>query len=124
MSVLLINRNESRVEFIEQARNLVLHTWQHSIKFPKNTMFKFQMKLFELSNNVLENVVSGNSIMSNNELRREYFQKSLANLNSFENLLSIIQSGYLQYISDFGWNEWGRLITLERKLILGQLKKL
>lgn len=122
MSVLKEKRNLSGIEFIEQAKKLVSHTFNYTSKFPKNTMFKFQTRLCDLSTSVLEGACSANSIMGNNSLRKEYLQKALAALNSFETLLSVVQEGHLQYVSDFGWQEWGRLIDYERTLLLGQIK--
>lgn len=123
------DRKPSPIQYIETMRNLIIHTDFYLSKLPKAVRFT---KVLPISNMLFEAgqcVVTANGIKIIKRqdflLRREMWQKVLGAINSLDFYLSIlIDTGdYLGLLGDFAWEEWGRMISEERRLILGVLEK-
>lgn len=127
MSTLVKDRKESKIEFIENMRQLVAHTWKYISKFPKTTRFIFQTKLCDYVNDAFRHIISANSIYIKTKedvaQRRTHFNEAIGLINSFEALLDIVQLSYKQYVTDYGWSHWGDLIIKEISLLKGIIKK-
>lgn len=124
------DRGESSVQFIETAKELMEHTWRYLHKLPKSTRFTIQQKINDAVIRVYTDVSSANAIFArkdsveDKEEKRKYIVDALCVLNTVEGLLSSVQNIYKQEISDYGWQNWGKLITEEKKLLTGLLKKI
>ena len=114
MSVPKYKRKESVVQFIETARLLFRHTLTYCRKFPKSMMFLITKDLVDLSKQVYINVVKANTIYPTNalnvEIRYKYFVEAKGSLEAFNSLLGEVKELYAIKLTDYAWNEWGRLI--------------
>lgn len=126
MSVRVRDRLPSGVQYIDTARELVVHTIQYCKKFPKNLMFLITKDLVDTSKSIYKNVVIANSIYPKSkldiELRYKYLIAAKGYVEALDGLLSIAEELYNKApgeakISDYGWVHWGELIETEIKLI-------
>ena len=129
MATKVRDRNPSPIQFIETMRQLIIHTDQYLAKLPKNARFTKTVPLSQMMWKAGSFVITANGIKVKNEqdylLRREMFQKALGAVNSLDFHLSILidTENYHSLISEFGWENWGKLISEERRLILGIIAK-
>lgn len=126
MTVRVRDRLPSGVQFIDTARELVVHTIQYAKKFPKSLMFFITKDLVDTSKSIYKNVVIANSIYPKSkldvELRYKYLVAAKGYVEALDGLLSIAEELYNKApgetkISDYGWVHWGELLETELKLI-------
>lgn len=126
MSVLTINRNESKVEFIITARELVMLAVHSLKKLPKSISFNIGNRIYGLTDNIFQNIIRVNSIFINNkqdvEDRHKLCNLILQDLTILENEISIIIMLYHSSLSDNEWEQWGKLIEKEKRLIRALIK--
>jgi len=126
MSVPSWERNESKVEFIDNARKLYEHTLKYTKKFPKSATFLVTRDIVEFAMIVFKNVISANKIYVKTEgdlaQRRYLLNEVLGNLSSLDAFIPIVKDIYGVQLSDFGWVEWGRLISKEQELVKGVMR--
>lgn len=125
MSTLVCDRNESNIEFEQQAKEIVTFLLKNSHRFPKSTRFIYHTKLLELSYSLLENVEYSQAVyFTDKKSKIFYVQKALGCLNTLEILWNIVHKTYEQQISVGLYEELGRHILLEREKLLALLKSL
>ena len=126
MSVIKAFRQESKIQFIDTARELVVHTLTYCKKFPKSAMFLMTKDIAELAKNIYIQVVSANVIFPNSETdieeRKKHFDQALGYIDSLDCFLGIAKDSYTsneegKKISDYGWIHWGELLENEKNLI-------
>ena len=123
-----MDRRESAMQYLDTLKDLIAHTWVYLPKFPKTTRFIFQTKMNSVLLDCYNKAIMANLIFIKTrddwQLKRNLINESIGNLASFEAILSIVIVRYKQYVSDYGWQQWGKLIAQERSLLAGVLKKL
>lgn len=98
MSVKVHNRKTSGVQFIDTARDLLVHTINSCKKFPKSVMFYLTQDLVMRAREVYANVVKANSIYPKGEvdieLRYHFLVEARGNIDVLSGLLGIVKSIY------------------------------
>lgn len=125
MSVPKTRRNESEIEFLQQARALVIYTVQKCTSFPKRYTFYISQPLANCATRVYECVKRANSIYPTNQeevqLRRN--ELLLANAELY-NLVGQIEIAREMFgIPGETVAHWMELVNTEILLIKGVLKK-
>mgnify|MGYP001146655223 CR=1 FL=1 len=114
-------RNESRLEFLDNAYNLQLEMIRTCSKFPKRYMFFFTQNLVKLATSCHENVKSANTIFPTNkeelQIRTNYLNNSLCDLYNLLSQLSIANK--LTEISEHKLKTILEMIDKEIPLIKG-----
>ena len=86
MSVLRGDRNESKMQFLFNARELQIYTIRKCVNFPKRYTFYVSQQIANSATRVYECVKKGNSIYPLNkheaQMRRDYFHEANAELQS------------------------------------------
>lgn len=125
MSVIKSKRSVSPVEFIHTARELEIYTIRKVVNFPKRYTFYVSQPLAESATRVHKLVKAGNSIYPTNkheaQLRRDYFLKALAELQSLVSQIEIANE--LFSVEANSMKMWGELINKEDRLLRAVLKK-
>lgn len=139
-------RRESGIQYIDTARELVVHTIGYARKFPKSMMFLLTKDIVDTAKSIYTNVVIANSCKPTSadavKFRRAHFDEARGQIDALDGLLSIALEMYSeklleksvkttdkdgnervkkQGISDYGWVHWGELLEKEKKLIKGIL---
>lgn len=117
-------RKPSSVQFVETARELVVHAIRYTRKFPKSAMLLITKDIVDESRTVYKEVLKANSIKPQSKgdvsFRQKHFYEALGALNALDALLSIaVDIVTASTISEYGWTHWGELILNERKLLKG-----
>lgn len=98
MSVIKAFRQESKIQFIDTARELVVHTLTYCKKFPKSAMFLMTKDILELAKNIYIQVVSANVIFHNSktdiEERKKHFDQALGYIDTLDRFLGIAKDSY------------------------------
>ncbi len=115
-------RNESKVQFIDTARELVVHTLHYTKKLPKAAMFLITKDIADLSREIYRCVVTANRFYPNTERDRDerykLFKRALGCIDTMDCFLGIARDSYgSSGISDYGWVHWGELLFKEADLI-------
>ena len=88
MSVIKAFRQESKIQFIDTARELVVHTLTYCKKFPKSAMFLMTKDIADLAKNIYIQVVSANVIFPNSktdiEERKKHFDQALGYIDALD----------------------------------------
>lgn len=132
MSVYKSKRGESKVQFLETARELELHTLKYVTQLPKRYTFLLGQRLMDLAFQVHEHVCGANSIYPTNkheaQLRRDEFIKAQCALQGMYSKVSLVYDlvkknpeGSKMNV-DYAVETWGTLLADEAKLIAGALK--
>lgn len=128
MSVRVNQRTLSKIQFIDTARELVVHTITYARKFPKSAMFFITKDIVDTAREVYKNVLAANAIYPTRpldvEIRYKYFQSAVGALEQLDGLLGIAKNLFPtpvtdngKGISEYGWVHWGELIITEENLI-------
>ena len=125
MSVVKSKREESTVQFLDNAIDLQVYTLKQCIKFPKRYMFLLTNGIIELARNCLFYVKSANSIFPRNEheaqMRRDYFIKANACVMNLYTQLDIAYE-CIDELSEKTFVKWIELARNEEKLIKAVMK--
>lgn len=128
MSVKVKDRKLSGIQFVDTARELVVHTIFYAKKFPKSMMFLITKDIVDTARSIYKNVVIANSIYPKSkldiELRYKYLVQAKGLIDVLDGFISIAEDIYTKSpndtkISDYGWIHWGELLEQESKLIKG-----
>lgn len=123
MSVLKVNRGESKMEFLFNARQLQIYTIKQCANFPKRYTFFLAQPISQLSVDIYNDVKRGNSIYPLNQkevqMRRNYFLRARANLYSLVSQIEVAQEMFGIDIKHM--EKWSEFINNEIKLISGVL---
>ena len=121
MSVPKPMRNQSEMEFIRNARELQIYTIRKCKKFPTRFTFYTSIPLANSSMRVYENVKRGNSVNPSNQheaqIRRDYFMRAIAELNSLVSQVEIAAEMF--GVAPEVMREWMRMVSREIELIKG-----
>ena len=127
MSVYVSQRNVSKVQFLETARKLSAHTLTYCLKSPKRLTFFLTNDICHLARKVYYEANIANGINPRNKIevqnRRTHFQLALAACENMEIPLSELKARLelnpKEYVKwkDFAFQEWGRLLLEEQKLL-------
>lgn len=121
MSVPKPMRNQSEMEFIRNARELQIYTIRKCKKFPTRFTFYVSVPLANSSMRVYENVKRGNSVNPSNQheaqIRRDYFVRAIAELNSLVSQVEIAAEMF--GVAPEVMREWMRMVNREIELIKG-----
>lgn len=128
MSVLVSKRHQSKVEFIDNSRELLIHTLHCVKKFPKSVTFYLSQDVVKFARDSYTKVVRGNHVypdtVSKYELKMSYIQGAYDDVVALSSLISIMFDIYKDCLTDYGWEHWGDLINKEKILLSGLLKTL
>lgn len=121
MSVLKQKRGESKMQFLETARQLEIFTLQNCVKFPKRYTFFITTEIVRLAQSVYNNVKSANSVFPSGqlemELRREYLTRANCDLQCLISQLDVAKEMFGEQVKSTTWCTWMDLIEEEAKLI-------
>lgn len=131
MSVPTWKRNESKVEYIDTARELVIHTIKGVRKFPKSATFIISSDIMKSANDIFRYVIICQNCFPKSkediDFRRNYLLQALGELDNLDCKISIAIDAYSRKteqdtecdikMSDYSWAYWGELIYKERNLI-------
>lgn len=115
-------RNESKILYIDNARELVIHTIKYGKKFPKSAMFFVTKDIADTSREIYKEVVSANAIFPKTpqdiEKRADRLKHALGLIDSLDCFIGIAKDLCSSTnISDYGWVHWGELMVKETNLI-------
>lgn len=128
------NRKVSSIQYIDTARELVVHTVHCCKKFPKSVMFFYTKEICDTAREIYKNVCRANAIIPkcalDVELRYKFLKSTLGIIDALDGLLGIADEdiGDLKdsngklIISDYGWVHWGELMEKETNLIKAVLQ--
>ena len=117
------DRVETKVQFVDTARELAVHTLHYAKKFPKSAMFLITKDIVDLSKEIYKSVVCANvffPIQTETDVAERYklFKHALGCIETLDSLLGIARDDYGSAdISDYGWVHWGELMKSEENLI-------
>ena len=121
MSVLKSKRCESKMQFVDTARELEIYTLRYAVKFPKRYTFFINTEIVRLAQSVYNEVKSANSIFPTNaheaELRRDCLIRANNSLQCLISQLDIAKDVFCSEVEDKVWVRWMNLIIEESKLI-------
>lgn len=131
MSVPTWKRNESKVEYIDTARELVVRTLKGVRKFPKSATFIISNDIINSANNVFKYVITCQNCFPKSKediaFRKNFLVQALGELDNLDCKISIAIDLYTTTqeqenkceikMSDYSWATWGELIYKERNLI-------
>lgn len=124
MSVIKSKRQESKMEFIHNARSLQIYTIKTCVKLPKRYTFYLSQPIVQMTVNIHNDVKSANSIYPTNQhevqMRRDYLLRANATLYSLVSQIEVAAE-ILDLESD-KLKTWSKLIDAEIRLIKGVLK--
>ena len=124
MSVPKAQRNDSEMEFLHNARTLLVFTLRKCKKIPKRFTFTVSNKITDLTWEIFGDIKRGNSIYPSNvaevQLRRNYFLQARAKL--FDLVSKIEIAAEFTPIDSRTMQEWMCLVNKEIALIKGVLE--
>lgn len=136
MSVPTWKRRESKVLYLDNARELVEFTLRFMKKFPKSSTFYIAKPIMDSAINVYKYCCTANSRFPKCEadvaFRKDFLNMALGELDSMDCNISIAINAYSISTksgedceiksSDYSWTHWGELIYSERSLIIKVLE--
>ena len=129
MATRVRDRKPSPIQYIETMRHLIIHTDFYMAKLPKALTFTKRVPISQMLLEAANCLISANGIKAICKedwlKRRDLLQNALGAVNALDFHLSILidTQNYFTLLGEFAWEEWGRLISEERRLILGVLEK-
>ena len=121
MAVLKQKRGESKMQFLETARQLEIFTLRNCVKFPKRYTFFITNEIVRLAQSVYNSVKSANSMFPSGqlemEMRREYLTRANCDLQCLISQLDVAKEIFGEEIKSSTWCKWLDLIEEEAKLI-------
>ena len=125
MSVIKSQRNESEMEFVNNARKLQIHTIKKCVNFPKRYTFYVSQPIANCATRIYEDVKCANSLYPTNQhevqMRRDYLLRANSELNSLVSQIEVAQE--LFGIDGDAMKFWMDIIEFEIRLVKGTLKK-
>lgn len=125
MSVKKIDRKESKMQYVQTARELLKYTLQQALKLPKRYTFFVTAELVRTAQEVYKKVCIIESLYSNtaeHKVKRiELCEECIGILNYFVsqlNIVTLIPGSSLESI-----DKWTSMITYEQALLEGLVKR-
>lgn len=136
MSVPTWKRRESKVLYLDNARELCVFTLRFMKKFPKSSRLFIAQSIMNSATNIYKYCCTANAryIKCEDDIkfRKDYLTLALGELDSIDCNISIAIDAYSISIkdkqeceiesSDYSWAHWGELIYSERNLIMKVLE--
>ncbi len=120
MSVIASKRQESHVQFITTAGDLLKFTTQTCLKFPKRITFFISTDLVKTSQDIYRDLIYANSLylftQEHAVKRKELFEKALGYLEYLSSMLNVAMV-YVPGTKPSVWTKWTELIGREKQLI-------
>lgn len=95
-------RNESKIQFVDTARELVVHTLHYARKFPKAAMFLLTKDIVDYAKNVYLHTVCANDIFPKTpadvESRQKHLDFAIGCLDTIDCFLGIMKDDYIAII--------------------------
>lgn len=129
MATKVRDRKPSPIQYLETMRNLIIHTDFYMSKLPKALTFTKRVPISQMLMQAGSDAISANGIKAvcreDYLKRRNLLQNALGAINALDFHLSILidTQNYFTLLGEYAWEEWGRLISEERRLLLGVLEK-
>lgn len=132
MSVPSWNRNESKVLYLDVARELIVFTGKCLRKFPKAATFYFSIPIMDSARNIYKYCATANNrfpkSIEDYQFRKNYLVMALGELDAIDLNISLAIDAYSISTkgneekckidcSEYAWAYWGELIYKERNLI-------
>lgn len=125
MSVVKSKRREADMEFLHTARRLQIYSIQKCVNFPKRYTFYVSQPIANSTTRIHEYVKCANSIYPLNQhevqLRRDYFLRANAELNSLVSQIEVAQE--LFGIEPQIMRYWMEIVEKEIRLVKAMMKK-
>ena len=125
LSVIKSKRNESEMEFVNNARKLQIHTIQKCVGFPKRYTFYVAQPIANCATLIHKYVKCANSIYPVNQhevqIRRDYMLRANAELNSLVSQIEVANE--LFGIDGDAMKFWLDIVEYEIRLVKGAMKK-
>lgn len=123
MSVPTWKRKESKLEYVNTARELVKYTTARCLKLPKRITFFISTKLVDATHEIYSNVLHIQSLYSKTEehkqKRLELIESSLAKLNYLASMLDILYIYTENKMTDNQFETLSKMIYKETALLKG-----
>ena len=123
MSVPTWRRKESKLEYVNTARELVKYTTARCLKLPKRITFFISTKLVDATHEIYSNVLHIQSLYSKTEehkqKRLELIEASLAKLNYLASMLDILYIYTENKMTDNQFETLSKMIYKETALLKG-----
>lgn len=129
MATKVRDRKPSPIQYLETMRKLIIHTDFYMSKLPKALTFTKRVPISQMLMQAGRDAISANGIKAvcreDYLKRRDLLQNALGAINALDFHLSILidTQNYFTLLGEYAWEEWGRLISEERRLLLGVLEK-
>ena len=121
MSVPVMKRKESSMQFLDTARELYEHTLKYTSKQFAKKDFGIISKVRDKVDIIFSNVVEANAIYPNIpedfDERIKLFKEAKQKCDSLTATLSSIKRVLQNTVTEFGWSNWGKLLNEETELI-------
>lgn len=131
MSVIKEKRGEAKTQFLDSARELEEYTIKQCRRFPKAFTFIITNDLVRYAKGVYEEVIAANTYFPTDheeyEARKNHINEALVHLRQLDSQL-VVARGVIKHtdknkkIEDSCWENWGRMINEEYRLLTA-LKK-
>lgn len=126
MSVRVADRSESRMQYIQTARDLLKYTLQRALKLPKRYTFFITTDVVKAAQDIYRNVCIISSLYSHTDEHRakrvSLAEDTVGILNYLASQLDFLKV-YAPGIKTSQFDEWMRLILYEQKLLEGIISK-
>lgn len=113
----------SSIQYIDTARELVIHTIKYAKKFPKSAMFLIVKDIVDTAREIYKEVAKANSCYPRSKedvsFRYAHLLEAKGAVDNLDGLLSVAKELFEVDISEYGWLHWGELINKEMNLIKG-----
>lgn len=123
-NVLLKDRKESTMQYVQTAIHLLKHSTAMCLKMPKRYTFVISTDLVKTAQEIFKDVVHILDTYNNDKLKIQLCERIIARLDYLSSMLNVAYVYAENKITDNQWEVWIGLIVKELGLIKGVKKKL
>lgn len=121
MSVSDSKKNQSKIEFIDISKELLICILHCVKKFPKSVTYYLSQDLVKFARDSYTNVVRGDHIYPNTQYKLDsklrYINDAYDNLIALSSLVSVMFDIYENCLTEYEWNNLRMLINKEKILL-------
>lgn len=119
MSVPAYERQQSQMEFITKAKDLLAYTVRICSKIPKKYTFYGVVDTYKLAQTIVDTLIRANNVKLNEfpQKRKELFVDALGWLACLSDRLNLLKT-YIKLL-DEQWIKWATLISITEALVKG-----
>lgn len=119
MSVPAYERQQSQMEFITKAKDLLAYTVRICSKIPKKYTFYGVVDTYKLAQTIVDTLIRANNVKLNEfpQKRKELFVDALGWLACLSDRLNLLKT-YIELL-DEQWIKWATLISITEALVKG-----